>query len=212
MVLDGALKFKTKTWKGTRYGDSWLLLILADSNQIQILVTMRVFLIGFMGVGKSTLGRLAAETLSVDFMDFDVLIEEHQEMSISEIFSAYGETYFRKLEHDLLREVIQTRDDFIMGTGGGLPCFHNNLEVMNEHGQTIYLKASAEAIAERLWNSSGSRPLIANKSKEELATFVEETLGNRNKYYLRATHVLDVDLALSKSVNAHQLIQIINQL
>lgn len=173
---------------------------------------MRIFLLGFMGVGKSTLGRMASEQLQIKFLDFDTLIEEDQKLTISEIFAEYGEAFFRKLEHDLLRDVIQTEDDFIMGTGGGLPCFHRNLEVMNEHGYSIYLRANPESIVDRLEKSSGSRPLIANKSKEELTSFVLEILETRSKFYQQATEILDVDLTLSKMENTEHLVEIIRRL
>ena len=172
----------------------------------------RVFLLGFMGVGKSTLGRIAAAKLSTRFMDFDVLVEQYQEMTISQIFSQCGQAFFRKIEHDLLREVVQTETDFIMGTGGGLPCFHSNLEFMNEHGVTVYLKAPSSAIVERLWNSSGARPLIANKSREELSAYVEETLRVRSRYYEQAKEILELDLTSSKVLNAGHLVQIIKRL
>ncbi|MBK8505134.1 MAG: shikimate kinase [Saprospiraceae bacterium] len=172
---------------------------------------MRIFILGFMGVGKSTLGRLVAEQLSLRFLDFDMLLEEHQGMSISDIFTRYGEVYFRKLEHDLLREVVQTNDHFILSTGGGLPCFHHNLEFMNDHGQTIYLKSDAEAIANRLGHSTGSRPLIAGKSVSELRQYVEETLSRRNHYYAQASIVIDVDLEANKEANVNLIVNTIRQ-
>lgn len=172
---------------------------------------MRIFLLGYMGVGKSTLGRMVAERLLMEFLDFDALLEEYQQMTITEIFTNLGEPFFRKLEHDLLREVIQTRDQFIMGTGGGLPCFHNNLELMNTYGHTIYLRSSAAAIAERLIQSTGSRPLIANKSKEELLDFVTQMLKTREVYYNQAKTTVDLDLTLSKEENADRLLSAVMQ-
>ena len=172
---------------------------------------MRIFLLGFMGVGKSTLGRLLAEQLALRFLDFDVLLEEHQQMSISDIFARYGEVYFRKLEHDLLREVVQTNDQFVMGTGGGLPCFHNNMQFMNDHGQTIYLKSDPGAIAGRLGKSTGLRPLIVGKSDVELYQYVEETLAKRNKFYTQANLVIEVDLQATKETNVELILNTIGQ-
>jgi shikimate kinase len=172
---------------------------------------MRIFLIGFMGVGKSTLGRLVAETLSLRFLDFDLLLEEQQQMSISDIFARYGEVYFRKLEHDLLREVVQTNDQFVISTGGGLPCFHQNLHFMNSHGITIYLKSDAKAIADRLGHSTGSRPLVAGKSSSELHLFVEETLSKRSHYYSQAHIVINLDLEAPKEINVNLIVDTIRQ-
>lgn len=170
---------------------------------------MRIFLLGYMGVGKSTLGKMAADLLSVEFIDFDSLLEEHHQMTISEIFAQCGETFFRKLEHELLREVIQTRDQFIMGTGGGLPCFHNNLQFMNQHGYTVYLRASSDSIVERLSMSAGSRPLIMNKSTTELYDFVTAMLVEREPIYQQSHSTVELDLSLGKQQNVEKLLFIL---
>ncbi|NND33391.1 MAG: shikimate kinase, partial [Saprospiraceae bacterium] len=130
---------------------------------------MRIFLLGFMGVGKSTLGSIVADQLGLPFYDFDAIIEEEMNMSISSIFAQYGELFFRKIEHDTLRDVLQARNNFVMGTGGGLPCFNNNMAKMNEYGYTIYLRADTDDIVERLHHSSGSRPLLMGKNRDELS-------------------------------------------
>lgn len=170
---------------------------------------MRIFLLGYMGVGKSTLGKMAADILSVEFVDFDSLLEAHQQMTISEIFSQFGETFFRKLEHELLREIVQTRDQFIIGTGGGLPCFHNNLQIMNEYGYTVYLRASSDSIVERLSQSAGSRPLILNKSTEDLYDFVTAMLSEREPIYQQAKATVELDLSLPKEQNVEKLLSIL---
>lgn len=172
---------------------------------------MRIFLLGYMGVGKSTLGQMAADLLSVEFVDFDSLVEAHCQMTISEIFSQFGETFFRKLEHELLREVIQTRDQFIMGTGGGLPCFNNNLQIMNENGYTIYLRASSDSIVERLSLSAGSRPLILNKSPAELYDFVTAMLLEREPIYQQSKATVELDLSLPKQQNVERLLSILKK-
>ena len=166
---------------------------------------MRIFLLGFMGVGKSTLGNMIASGLGYEFFDFDTIIEEEMGMSISTIFAEYGELFFRKVEHDTLGEVIQTRDDFVMGTGGGLPCFNDNMARMNRFGYTVYLRASAEEIAERLSTSSGTRPLIRGKSRHELDIFVKELLSKREEFYQQANLIVDLDLSRSKQANAAKL-------
>ena len=168
---------------------------------------MRIFFIGFMGIGKSTLGKLVAQALNYEFLDFDTIIEEDMGMSISSIFAQYGEPFFRKLEHDTLGEVIQTRNDFVMGTGGGLPCFNNNMTKINEHGCSVYLRANANEIANRLADSSGSRPLIQDKSREELKKYVIDLLEIRNDFYLRSHLIVDLDLSLSKQENVDRIIK-----
>jgi shikimate kinase len=168
---------------------------------------MRIFLIGFMGIGKSTLGKMVAQALNYEFWDFDTIIEEDMGMSISSIFAQYGEVFFRKVEHDTLGEVIQTRTDFVMGTGGGLPCFNDNMTKINEHGCSVYLRATANEIAARLADSSGDRPLIQNKSREELKQYVTDLLEIRNDFYLRSHLIIDLDLGLTKRENAARIVK-----
>jgi shikimate kinase len=150
----------------------------------------RIFLIGFMGSGKSTLGAQLAKQLDYHFLDMDQLIEETADMSIPEIFDEHGEEVFRKWEHDILLEVCRLEKQ-VISTGGGVPCHSGNMDLMNSHGSTIYLKLSPEALLSRLIKSWTERPLIRGKSESELLEFIQTTLKNREEYYSRATHVVN---------------------
>jgi shikimate kinase len=150
----------------------------------------RIFLIGFMGSGKSTLGAQLASRIDYRFIDMDQLIEETAEMSIPEIFKEHGEEVFRKWEHDILLELCH-REKLVISTGGGAPCHSRMMDLMNDHGSTIYLKLSPEVLLSRLIHSKTERPLIKGKSKPELLQFIQTLLKEREEFYLRATHIVD---------------------
>lgn len=145
----------------------------------------RVFLIGYMGVGKTTIGKLLSKELDVEFIDLDKYIENRYRKTIQEIFAEKGETKFRIIEREMLREVA-TFQDVLISTGGGTPCFFNNMEVMNQHGVTVYIKASVNQLVSRLLASKNVRPIIHNKSPEELKEFVTDHLTEREIYYSMA--------------------------
>jgi shikimate kinase len=147
----------------------------------------RIFLIGFMGSGKSTLGGQLARRLDYQFMDMDQLIEETSELSVPEIFNEHGEAVFRKWEHDILLELCR-RDKLVISTGGGAPCHSGNMDLMNANGTTIYLKLTPEALRDRLIQSKTERPLIKGKSEPELLEFITGLLEQREKFYEQATH------------------------
>ncbi len=150
----------------------------------------RIFLIGFMGSGKSTLGAQLARLVGYQFIDMDHMIEETAEMSISEIFNEHGEEVFRKWEYDILHELCR-REKLVISTGGGAPCYSNMMDLMNTHGTTIYLKLSPEALKTRLIQSSAERPLIMGKSEPELLDFIKSLLEKRELFYKRAAHIVD---------------------
>lgn len=133
----------------------------------------RVFLVGFMGSGKSTLGRLIAKDTSWSFIDLDDYFENKHQTTIANYFELLGEEAFRKAEKETLAEVLNM-EKVIVATGGGTPCFYNNMDVMNENGLTLYLKLSPKALVERLKSSKNVRPLVANKSGDELLAFIED--------------------------------------
>jgi shikimate kinase len=146
----------------------------------------RVFLIGYMGSGKTTVGKLLAEKLGYSFIDMDAHIEEKYFKSVSEIFAKLGEQEFRKLEKNCLCEIAEF-ENVVISTGGGTPCFFNNMEYMNAHGLTIYLKLSAKELANRLEHSrEGKRPLLADRKGEELIQFISEGLAWREPFYIQA--------------------------
>lgn len=150
----------------------------------------RVFLIGFMGSGKTTLGSRLARKMDYDFVDMDQLIEETAGMSVHEIFAEHGEEVFRKWEHDILLE-LSHREKVVVSTGGGAPCFGNMMSIMKSLGQTVYIKLSPEALKNRLIQSKNERPLISGKSEQELLTFITTLLEEREIYYNQAKFIID---------------------
>lgn len=150
----------------------------------------RIFLIGFMGSGKSTLGAKLARQLGYQFADMDQLIEETAEMSIPAIFEEHGEEVFRKWELDILTELCR-RENLVISTGGGAPCHSNLMDLMNRHGTSIYIQLSPEALRDRLIRSRTERPLIRGKSESELLDFIKILLEKREIFYKQATHTID---------------------
>ena len=151
---------------------------------------MRIFLVGFMGAGKSVIGRLLSKSLNIPFYDLDSKIESKYRTSVSSIFAKYDEACFRKLETNVLQSFADN-DDFVMSCGGGTPCFNGNMELMNSLGITVYLKLPPAILTTRIYNSVKTRPLTAEKSQEELAAYVEKTLDNRESFYSMAKIKID---------------------
>jgi shikimate kinase len=149
----------------------------------------RIFLIGFMGSGKSTHGKILARKIAYNYTDMDQLIEETAEMTIPDIFRVHGEEVFRKWEHDILLELCK-RDHLVVSTGGGAPCHGEMMQMMNEHGCTIYLQLPPEALRDRLLRSQNERPLIKGKSETELLEYISKLLAERDHYYKQAKHVI----------------------
>ncbi len=147
---------------------------------------MKIFLIGFMGSGKTHWGRLLAAKLRVPFLDLDTVIVEKESNSISEIFSGKGEEYFRFLEKQTLEEIVDTADSFILSCGGGTPCFFNNIELMKKSGKVIWLNTSIDVLKERLVRERMSRPLIREVSDDELKRYIIRKLSERKMYYQQA--------------------------
>lgn len=151
---------------------------------------MRIYLIGFMGCGKSTLGRKIAEQMNIGFIDLDKYIEERNFKSIPLIFEEEGEPGFRERERNALLEVSQF-ENVIIGTGGGTPCFFDNMQIMNQTGITIYISPDAETLANRISRSKTERPLVAGKSREELIGYINQMLVKREPYYRQSKIVMD---------------------
>ena len=146
----------------------------------------RIFLIGYMGSGKTTVGQLLATQLGYSFIDMDNHIEGKLFKSVSQIFAELGEDQFRLLEKQCLHEVAEF-DHVVISTGGGVPCFFDNMEYMNKQGVTVYLKLSSADLAERLEQShANKRPLLANRKGEELLHFISEELAKREPFYSQA--------------------------
>ncbi len=144
-----------------------------------------VFLIGYMGCGKSTLGRALQRHSGLDFIDLDSYIENRFHASISELFAARGEEGFRRIEAAMLDEVSQL-SDVVIACGGGTPCFFNNMDLMNQRGLTVWLTTPLPRLFERLQRNRSRRPILAGKSDEELMDFITAALREREPYYSRA--------------------------
>ena len=153
---------------------------------------IRVFLMGFMGAGKTTLGKALAKDLDVSFIDLDQYIERRYMKSVSQIFATRGEQGFREIESRMLREVGEF-DDVIVSCGGSTPLIGDNMEFMLQHGQTVYLKCDNDTLLRRLKVARSQRPLIASKTDDELAAFIESETARREPGYLKAEFICPGD-------------------
>lgn len=158
----------------------------------------RIFLVGFMGAGKTTLGRALAKATGLSFIDLDIHIEDRYHKSVRELFEAYGEAEFRNLERQNLLEVAAF-ENVIISTGGGAPCFFDNMEQMNKVGKTVFLKVSEEVLFKRLSVAKHNRPLLARKNEDELRTFIQQSLASRMPHYAKAQYTFDADALESLS-------------
>ncbi|GBF22030.1 MULTISPECIES: shikimate kinase [Arenibacter] len=155
---------------------------------------MKIVLVGYMGSGKTTIGKLLANKLKVSFLDLDEVIEQGLEDSISNIFNGKGEIFFRKKEHEYLIDVLSKKEKLILSTGGGTPCYSGNMETMlNLADHVFYLKVSIPGLVKRLLLEKEHRPLIKNIDNGELPEFIGKHLFERNNFYLKANHIIDCD-------------------
>ena len=150
----------------------------------------RVFLIGYMGAGKTTLGKAFARAMGLTFVDLDWYIEERFHKTVSQIFAEKGEEGFRELEKRMLHEAGDF-EDVVISVGGGTPCFFDNMDYMNEVGETVFLDVNIKVLFRRLKIAKQQRPLLAKKTDEELMTFIEEALQKRLPFYTKAKHVFN---------------------
>jgi shikimate kinase len=151
-----------------------------------------IYLTGFMGSGKSTLGRLLASSLGLNFIDLDHFIKDTEKATIPELFEKLGESGFREVEN---RAIHQTSNmtNTVIATGGGAPCFFNNMAVMNQNGTTVYLQLSPESLVKRLLPGREHRPLIAGKSEPELLKFIRIKLKERTPFYEKSNIIADTN-------------------
>lgn len=146
-----------------------------------------------MGSGKTTVGRQLAMALGLSFYDLDWYIEMRFHRTVAQIFAERGEEGFREIERNMLHEVAEF-EDVVLSCGGGTPCFFDNMDYLNEMGETVYLKAEPEVLAAHLKMGKIDRPLIKGKSDEELQAYICVSLAKREPYYTKAKHTLDVSL------------------
>lgn len=152
---------------------------------------MKIFLIGFMGSGKTHWGRLLSQKLSLPFFDLDEQVSVHAGKTIPEIFATEGEEHFRLLEKEVLYIIAESHESFVMACGGGSPCFFNNIEYMNQSGTTVWINTPKEVLFDRLVKEKSSRPLIKNLSDDQLRGFISRKYSDRKIYYEQADIIID---------------------
>ena len=165
---------------------------------------MIIYLVGFMGCGKSTLGKKLATLMKVPFYDLDSIVEHQTEMSVSEIFSTFGESGFRDIESACLKN-LSTETNVVISCGGGTPCYGDNMDYMNNNGMTVYIKIPDDIIASRLFHSENKRPLLPYQSREILKEHVSKMMLTREVFYNRARLIVE-----GINLNPNDLLQFIN--
>lgn len=158
----------------------------------------RIFLIGYMGAGKTTVGKQLASRMGLSFVDLDLYIEGRYHKSVRELFATRGEDAFREIERKMLHEVAEF-EDVLISTGGGSPCFFDNMEFMNQVGKTVYLRVSVEELTKRLEMCKQTRPVLQNRTGESLYRFIDENIRKREPYYKQASVVFDAEKMLTES-------------
>jgi Shikimate kinase len=152
---------------------------------------MRIFLIGFMGSGKTHWGRQVAERLGLPFFDLDEVITREEGKSIPEIFASEGEEYFRSREKDILERLVDEHANMVLSCGGGTPCFFNNIEFMKKYGTVVWLNTHVEVLMQRLMKEREQRPLLKDISDADLKHYIIRKLNDRRMYYELADVVID---------------------
>ena len=154
----------------------------------------KIILVGYMGSGKTTIGKLLSEYIEIPFYDLDNLIEDKEVSSVQNIFSEKGEIYFRKLESRLFKDFVNTNDSFVLSIGGGTPCYAgNHLILQNDGIDSFYLKNSIEALTDRLSKERQHRPLISSLSDEDLQDYIRKHLFERNYFYFQSKNTIDTE-------------------
>jgi shikimate kinase len=154
----------------------------------------KIILVGYMAAGKTTIGKKLAQNLGIIFLDLDALIEKKEGKTINELFHQKGELYFRKLEHQLFKSLIDNAESFVLSTGGGTPCYSNNhLFLDKSNVVSIYLDASIQTVFDRLIVEKKQRPIVKDLDEKELKEFIAKHLFERSYYYQKAMHKIKID-------------------
>lgn len=170
---------------------------------------MKIVLVGYMGVGKTSLAKKIAKKVGISCYDLDEIIEKKENLSVGKIFETKGEIYFRKMEHLLFKEFLQSEESFVLSLGGGTPCYANNhLLLLNEDIISVYLKASISHLTQKLKDKKAKRPLLKNLSDDELQEYIAKHLFDRNYYYQQAKFTVVVDEKSKKKI-AKEIIDLI---
>ncbi len=164
--------------------------------------SLRIFLIGFMGCGKTHLGKQLGNKLQLPFFDLDEKIIEKEGRAINDIFELEGEEHFRLLEKDVLHLLTESHTNFVMACGGGTPCFYNNIDYIKKQGTAVWLNCSVDCLYERLIKEKSLRPLIKDLSDDQLRSYIVKKFGDRKIFYQQATIIINED-----EVNLEQLTQ-----
>ena len=151
----------------------------------------RIIIIGYMGSGKTTVGHALSQDLNLPFYDLDWYIESRMHSTVKEIFDTKGEEGFRRIEHNMLHEVAEF-EDVIISCGGGTPCFFDNMDYLNQQGETVFLKCTPDVLYQHLKMGKTVRPLLLNKTPEEVREFINVQLKEREPFYNKAKHIIDV--------------------
>lgn len=165
---------------------------------------MRIYLIGFMGVGKTHWGKLLASKLGVPFFDLDEMIELNEDRSVSKIFELEGEEYFRTKECEVLHSVSESNPSMVLSCGGGAPCFFNNIDYMNNKGVTVWLDTPFEILLGRLRQGKHNRPLLSKLNDEQLKAYIVKKSNDRKIYYERSKIRMNTN-----NIRLEQIIQLI---
>ena len=161
----------------------------------------RIILIGYMGSGKTTLGKALSKDLGLPFFDLDWYIENRFFLTLSQLFAERGEDGFRQLERAMLHEVAEF-ENVVIAAGGGTPCFFDNIDYMNRQAQTVYLKTTPEVLFKHLHMGKQKRPLLSGKTDEEMRAYIVESLAHRAPFYEKANYILNTEL-----LDTHKQIQ-----
>jgi shikimate kinase len=151
----------------------------------------RIILIGYMGAGKTTIGKILAKDLGVPFYDLDWYIETRMRKKVKQIFDERGEEGFRIIEKNMLHEVAEF-EDVVVACGGGTPCFFDNMEYLVGQGDVVYLRGTPDVLFRHLKMGKGVRPLLLGKSDDELLEYIKENVEKREEFYMKANHIVDI--------------------
>lgn len=152
---------------------------------------MKIFLIGFMGSGKTYFGKKLSQKINLPFFDLDELIEQHEQKSIVELFDSKGENYFRTIEKNILHDFAEANESFVLSTGGGTPCFFDSINYMNLCGISIWINTPTDILFDRLSKGKSKRPLIKNLTPSQLKVFINSKIAERKLVYEKANYVIN---------------------